>query len=65
MKRLRHEKLIQLFAVCTLQEPIMIITELMKFGSLLDHLRSPIGKELKETELMYMASQVLMLLLLE
>lgn len=58
MKRLRHEKLIQLYAVCTLQEPIMIITELMKYGSLLDYLRSTDGKELKETELIYMASQV-------
>lgn len=40
MKRLRHPKLIQLYAVCTLQEPIYIITELMKNGSLLDYLHS-------------------------
>lgn len=40
MKRLRHPKLIQLYAVCTLQEPIYIITELMKNGSLLDYLQS-------------------------
>eukprot|EP00117_Sycon_ciliatum_P003387 scpid88513/ scgid8203/ Tyrosine-protein kinase Src42A; Tyrosine-protein kinase Src41 len=58
MKRLRHEKLIQLYAVCSVHEPIMIITELMKNGSLLDYLRSAEGKELKETELIFMASQI-------
>jgi len=39
MKKLRHPKLIQLYAVCTLEEPIYIITELMKYGSLLDYLQ--------------------------
>lgn len=39
MKKLRHPKLIQLYAVCTLEEPIYIITELMKNGSLLEYLR--------------------------
>lgn len=39
MKKLRHSKLIQLYAVCTLEEPIYIITELMKNGSLLDYLQ--------------------------
>lgn len=40
MKRLRHPKLIQLYAVCTLEEPIYIVTELMSNGSLLDYLQS-------------------------
>lgn len=40
MKRLRHAKLIQLYAVCTLEDPIYIITELMKNGSLLEYLQS-------------------------
>lgn len=39
MKKLRHNKLIQLYAVCTLEEPIYIITELMKNGSLLEYLQ--------------------------
>lgn len=39
MKKLRHSKLIQLYAVCTLEEPIYIITELMKHGSLLEYLQ--------------------------
>jgi serine/threonine protein kinase len=42
MKKLRHPKLIQLYAVCTLEEPIYIITELMKFGSLLEYLQGKI-----------------------
>ena len=29
----------QLYAVCTLEEPIYIVTELMKFGSLLEYLQ--------------------------
>lgn len=40
MKRLRHPKLIQLYAVCTIEEPIYIITELMSHGSLLEYLQS-------------------------
>ncbi|CAF4515427.1 unnamed protein product, partial [Didymodactylos carnosus] len=39
MKKLRHPNLIQLFAVCTIKEPIYILTELMKNGSLLDYLQ--------------------------
>jgi len=39
MKKLRHTKLIQLYAVCTVEEPIYIITELMKHGSLLEYLQ--------------------------
>lgn len=40
MKKLRHAKLIQLYAVCTMEQPIYIITELMKNGSLLEYLQS-------------------------
>ena len=43
MKKLRHSKLIQLYAVCTLEEPIYIITELMKNGSLLEYLQGGCG----------------------
>lgn len=43
MKKLRHSKLIQLYAVCTVEEPIYIITELMKHGSLLEFLQGMCG----------------------
>ncbi|CAG9795775.1 unnamed protein product [Diatraea saccharalis] len=57
MKKLRHNKLIQLYAVCTLEEPIYIITELMKNGSLLDYLQGK-GRGLKLQQLIDMAAQI-------
>jgi fyn-related kinase len=57
MKKLRHPKLIQLYAVCTKEEPIYIITELMKNGSLLDYLRGD-GRVMKVPQLIDMGSQV-------
>ncbi|CAF1275145.1 unnamed protein product [Adineta ricciae] len=60
MKKLRHDKLVQLIAVCTepKDEPIYIITELMCNGSLLDYLRQGAGKELKLPALIDMATQI-------
>ena len=57
MKKLRHPNIVQIYAVCTLEEPIYIITELMKHNSLLEYLR---GKErtTKFLDLVDMASQV-------
>jgi len=57
MKKLRHPKLVQLFAVCTNGEPIYIVTELMKHGSLLDYLHQK-GRALKLAQLVDMAAQV-------
>eukprot|EP00730_Choanoeca_flexa_P017829 TRINITY_DN8623_c0_g2_i2.p1 TRINITY_DN8623_c0_g2~~TRINITY_DN8623_c0_g2_i2.p1 ORF type:complete len:504 (+),score=128.29 TRINITY_DN8623_c0_g2_i2:270-1781(+) len=57
MKRLRHPKLIQLYAVCTDKEPIYIVTELMKNGSLLDYLHDK-GRGLNLPQLVDMAAQV-------
>ncbi|CAH0550582.1 unnamed protein product [Brassicogethes aeneus] len=57
MKKLRHQKLIQLYAVCTVEEPIYIITELMRNGSLLEHLQGK-GKSLKLNDLIDMAAQI-------
>ena len=57
MKKLRHQKLIQLYAVCTKEEPIYIVTELMKHGSLLEYLRGE-GRSLKLPQLIDMSAQV-------
>ena len=57
MKKLRHPKLIQLYAVCTKEDPIYIITELMKHGSLLEFLRGD-GRLLKHPQLIDMCAQV-------
>uniref|UniRef100_UPI00358E36BA tyrosine-protein kinase Src42A-like n=1 Tax=Myxine glutinosa TaxID=7769 RepID=UPI00358E36BA len=58
MKQLRHPKLIQLYAVCTLTEPIYIITELMRNGSLLKYLQGAQGKTMQIPQLIDMAAQV-------
>ncbi|XP_070397093.1 tyrosine-protein kinase Src42A isoform X1 [Dermacentor albipictus] len=57
MKKLRHQKLVQLYAVCTLEEPIYIITELMKHGSLLEFLQGK-GRSLQLPQLIDMAAQI-------
>ena len=57
MKKLRHPRLIQLYAVCTMEEPIYIITELMKNGSLLEYLQGK-GRTLKLPQLINMAANI-------
>lgn len=66
MKKLRHDKLVQLYAVCTepADQPIYIVTELMCNGSLLDYLRDGPGRELKLPSLVDMAAQVIRFILL-
>ena len=39
MKRLKHENLLHLLGVCSLQKPIFIITEYMPLGNLLEYIR--------------------------
>lgn len=58
MHKLRHEKLVRLFAVCSKCEPIFIITELMSNGNLLNYLRGSLGKTLKLPVLIDMATQI-------
>ena len=47
MKKLQHKKLLKLYAVCTREEPIYIVTELMKHGNLLDYLSKGEGQHMK------------------
>lgn len=37
--QLQHTNLVQLYGVCSKSRPIFIVTEYMRFGSLLNHLR--------------------------
>eukprot|EP00116_Pleurobrachia_bachei_P004681 sb/3464943/ len=39
MKKMKHENLLNLLGVCTLQKPFFMITQFMPHGSLLDYLR--------------------------
>uniref|UniRef100_H3DQF3 Tyrosine-protein kinase n=1 Tax=Tetraodon nigroviridis TaxID=99883 RepID=H3DQF3_TETNG len=59
MKKLRHEKLVQLYAVVS-EEPIYIVTEYMGqvTGSLLDFLKGNMGKMLRLPQLVDMAAQI-------
>jgi predicted Ser/Thr protein kinase len=58
MKMLRHDKLVRLYAVCTKEEPIYIVTELMANGSLLEYLRNDKLKLIILPHLIDMASQI-------
>ena len=58
MKKLRHPKVVQLYAVCTKEEPIYIVTELMKYGSLQEYLKGEEGRSLKIKRLVDIGAQV-------
>uniref|UniRef100_A0A673KGR1 Tyrosine-protein kinase n=1 Tax=Sinocyclocheilus rhinocerous TaxID=307959 RepID=A0A673KGR1_9TELE len=58
MKKLRHARLIQLYAVCTTEEPIYIITELMSHGSLQEYLQKDKGASLQMSDQIEMGAQV-------
>ncbi|XP_028295036.1 tyrosine-protein kinase Blk [Gouania willdenowi] len=57
MKQLQHERLVCLYAVVT-REPILIITEFMINGCLLDYLKTAEGKKLKLHKLIDMSAQI-------
>ena len=59
MKKLHHPKIVTLYAVCSRDEPIYIVTELMSHGSLLSCLRDDQQKPLLPfNQLIDIASQV-------
>lgn len=58
MKKMRHENLVQLFAVCTKEEPVYIVTELMSKGALISYLQTDEGKLLSLSEYVNMSTQI-------
>ena len=58
MKKIHHPNLLQLYAVCTLEEPIYIVTELMKYGSLLEYLRGSEGRYMQLPQMIDMIVQI-------
>lgn len=59
MRKCRHPNLVTMYGVCSTEEPLLIITEFMKNGSLLEYLHNnPEGKNLKLLDLVEMATQV-------
>uniref|UniRef100_A0A8C4NCA6 non-specific protein-tyrosine kinase n=1 Tax=Eptatretus burgeri TaxID=7764 RepID=A0A8C4NCA6_EPTBU len=58
MKCFRHPHLVCLYAVCSTEEPLFIITEYLAHGALRDFLRGPEGQTLSPSILIGMAAQV-------
>ena len=58
MRKLRHHKVVQVYAVSTEEEPLYIITEFMKHVSLLGYLHTTKGRSLKLPHLVNIATQV-------
>lgn len=58
MKKLSHPKLVRLYAVCSTDEPVYIILELMSKGNLSKFLQSKEGKKLHFSDLEKMAAQI-------
>ena len=56
-KKLRHPQIVAFHGLCSMEEPVYVITELMERGNLLDYFGGE-GKSLKSPQLIYMASQV-------
>lgn len=57
MTKLQHKNVTQLCALCTKEEPIYIITELMKYNSLLEYLRGD-GRVLELPQLIDISTQI-------
>lgn len=57
MKTIQHDKLVQLYAVVT-KEPILIVTEYMSKGSLLDFLKTDEGIKIMLPKLIDMSAQI-------
>jgi tyrosine-protein kinase Src len=58
MKKFRHKHLVALYAVCSKEEPILIVQEFMNNGALLEYLRMGPGKNLMMSDLVYISAQV-------
>ncbi|KAK7503991.1 hypothetical protein BaRGS_00004723 [Batillaria attramentaria] len=58
MHELRHPKLVQLLAVCTKGDDLLIVTEFMANGSLLSFLRKDEGRMVKYPVMINMAAQI-------
>ncbi|XP_068119935.1 tyrosine-protein kinase Srms-like [Hyperolius riggenbachi] len=58
LKTLCHRNLIGLLAVCSLGEPVYIVTELMTKGNLQEYLKGLNGKHLKYADILHIVSQV-------
>ena len=56
-KKLHHPNIVRFYGLCSKEEPVYVITELMKHGNLLDYLHGE-GRSLKLPQLIDIAAQV-------
>ena len=59
MRELRHDNILQVYAVSTKKDPIYIISEFMVHGSLLEYLRSSDGRQSKLPHLVKLMEQII------
>ena len=57
LKKVKHPNIIQLLGVCTREPPLLLITEFMSNGNMVDYLQGS-GKDAGVTVLLHMAQQV-------
>lgn len=57
-KKLKHEKIVKLWCVCTTGEPIFLVTEYMSKGDLLKYLRNDTQNKIGFKEIIDMATQI-------
>ena len=57
-KKLKHEKIVKLWCVCTTGEPIYLVTEYMSKGDLLKYLRNDSSNKIGFKEIIDMATQI-------
>lgn len=58
MRDLSHKNIVRLYGVCTNEGPILIVTEFMANGCLLNYLRDGLGKNMKFKTVLDFAAQV-------
>ncbi|KAL3848375.1 hypothetical protein ACJMK2_019237 [Sinanodonta woodiana] len=58
LKTLQHTNIVTLLAVCSETEPVYLVTEYMANGRLSLHLREGKGRDLKVSQLMWIAAQI-------
>jgi serine/threonine protein kinase len=58
LKRLKHDKIINLLAVITKEKPFLMVFDMITIGTLSDYLRKDMGKTIKHDQLLDMAIQV-------
>jgi serine/threonine protein kinase len=58
MEELLHKNIVRLYGVCTREEPILILTEFLRHGSLLNYLRNQLESNIQFKNILDFVGQV-------